>query len=441
MQKRFLSSITNKVPQVLLTLGLLYSSSAAFAQKSTSASPYSQFGFGQMREDLLPQQRAMGGLSTAIRYFGSVYNTNPSNPASYSAAQFSTFDAGLYGNFTQLSSSNKTDNTADFAFSHITMTFPMKKAGGISMGLLPYSDLGYNSNSVQKLDSINYRKVFTGEGGLTKAYFGYGVNVTKNLSVGANISYLFGTLNDFRRTEFPYNYGALNVQQQDKREIQGMSFDYGAQYYATIKKEYSLTIGYSGSLNNAIHDRTTSYTTRIAPSANSEDSNIALDTIYSTDRVRRDLNLPLKHNVGITFAKTNRWLVGAEFKYADWSKFQVRTGEANLKTNYGFAIGGQITPDPTSFKYTNLMDYRIGFRYNKTQYYINKQDINDMAITFGVGLPLARNPYSGAFSKINISAELGQMGTINNSLIRERYVNLNVGFTLNDRWFRKNSID
>lgn len=87
------------------------------------------------------------------------------------------------------------------------------------------------------------------------------------------------------------------------------------------------------------------------------------------------------------------------------------------------------------------MDYRIGFRYNKTQYYINKQDINDMAITFGVGLPLARNPYSGAFSKINISAELGQMGTINNSLIRERYVNLNVGFTLNDRWFRKNSID
>ncbi|MCS3555413.1 MULTISPECIES: hypothetical protein [unclassified Sphingobacterium] len=440
MQKRFLSSITSKVPQVLLTLGLLYSSSAAFAQKSTSASPYSQFGLGQMREDLLPQHRAMGGLSTGVRYFGSVYNTNPSNPASYSAAQFSTFDAGLYGNFTQLSSKNKSDNTADFAFSHITMTFPMKKAGGISIGLLPYSDLGYNSNSIQKIDTVNYRKTFTGEGGLTKAYFGYGVNITKNFSVGANISYLFGTLNDFSRLELPFNYG-LNVQQQDKREIQGVSFDYGAQYYKTINKEYSITVGYSGSLNNAIHDRTTSFVTRTLPSNNSDDTNIALDTVSQTERTRRDLNLPLKHNVGITFARTNRWLVGAEFKYADWSKFQVRKNEENLKTNYGFAIGGQITPDPTSFKYTSLMDYRIGFRYNRTQYFINKQDINDMAITFGVGLPLARNPYSGAFSKINISAELGQMGTMNNSLIRERYVNLNVGFTLNDRWFRRNSID
>lgn len=441
MQKRFLSSITSKVPQVLLTLGLFYSSSAAFAQKSTSASPYSQFGLGQMREDLLPQHRAMGGLSTGIRYFGSVYNTNPNNPASYSAAQFSTFDVGLYGNFTKLSTKNKSDNTADFAFSHITMTFPMKKAGGISLGILPYSDLGYNSNSIHKQDSINYRKVFTGEGGLSKAYFGYGVNLTKNFSVGANVSYIFGTLNDFKRTEFPFNYNALNVQSQDKREIQGISLDYGAQYYRTINKEYSLTIGYSGSLNNAIHDRKTSYITRVVPPNSSEDSNIALDTVYQTDRVRKDLNLPLKHNVGITFAKTNRWLVGAEFKYADWSKFQVRVDEPNLKTNYGFAIGGQITPDPTSFKYTSLMDYRLGFRYNRTQYFINQQDINDMAITFGFGLPLARNPYSGAFSKVNISAELGQMGTTNNNLIRERYVNLNVGFTLNDRWFRKTSID
>lgn len=441
MQKRFISSLTNKSLQLLLAGGILASSTTAFAQKTTSASPYSQLGIGQMREDLLPQYRAMGGINTGIRRINNVYNTNPSNPASYSSAGFTTFDAGLYGNFTQLNSSTRSANTADFAFSHITMTFPMKRFGGISLGLLPFSDVGYRTASPSRVNGDTFSKVFTGEGGLTKAYAGWGVNVTKGLSIGANVSYLFGTLNDFSRIEFPSASGALNVQQQDKREIQGMIFDYGIQYEQPIGKEYALTLGYSGSLNNDVKDRSTSFITRTSPSLNPDDQNIPLDTTYTSTRVSRHLTLPLKHNVGITLARNGRWLVGADFKYADWSRFQVREGENRLRKNYGVAVGGQLTPDYTSFKYLSRVDYRLGFRYNKTQYFLNNQNINDMAVTVGVGLPLARNQYSGAFSKVSFSAEFGQMGKMTNSLLRERYINFNIGFTLNDRWFRRNQFD
>ncbi|MEZ0456231.1 hypothetical protein ABTW23_07425 [Sphingobacterium thalpophilum] len=442
MQKRFISSLKNKSLQLLLAGGLLASSTTAFAQKTTSASPYSQLGIGQMREDLLPQQRAMGGISTGVRTLdGLYYNTNPSNPASYSAARMSIFDAGLYGNFTQLNSTTRSDNTADFAFSHITMTFPMKRFGGISLGILPYSDVGYRTESQETINSSVFRKVFTGEGGLTKAYAGWGVRLVKGLSIGANVSYLFGTLNDYSRVEFPVSSGALNVQQQDKREIQGIILDYGLQYEHVFNKEYAVTLGYSGSLNNDIKDRSTTFVTRLAPSADPENANLPTDTTFQSPRESRHLTLPLKHNVGFTLARSGRWLVGADFKYADWSRFQVRTGENRLRKNYGVAVGGQLTPDRTSFKYLNQIDYRLGFRYNKTQYFLNDQNINDMAVSVGVGLPLARNQYTGAFSKINVSAEFGQMGKIANGLLRERYININIGFTLNDRWFVRNQFN
>ncbi|MDM1295068.1 hypothetical protein HX021_12320 [Sphingobacterium sp. N143] len=441
MQKRFISSLKNKSLQLLFAGGILASSTTAFAQKTTSASPYSQLGIGQIREDLLPQYRAMGGINTGVRRINNVYNTNPSNPASYSAANFTTFDAGLYGNFTQLNSTNKSDNTADFAFSHITMTFPMKRFGGISMGILPFSDVGYRTASQETLNGEIHNKIFTGEGGLTKAYAGWGVRIIKGLSIGANMSYLFGTLNDYSRVEFSPNSGALNTQRQDKREIQGIIFDYGLQYEQPLGKEYALTFGYSGSLNNDIKDRSTSFITRVTPSSDPDNQNIPLDTTYVSSRISRHLTLPLKHNVGVTLARNGRWLVGADFKYADWSRFQVREGENRLRKNYGVAIGGQLKPDASSLKYLNQVDYRLGFRYNKTQYFLSDQNINDMAITIGVGLPFARNQYSGAFSKVNFSAEFGQMGKINNSLIRERYINFNIGFTLNDRWFRKPPLD
>ncbi|SPZ84284.1 Uncharacterised protein [Sphingobacterium multivorum] len=211
MQKRFTSSLRNKSLQLLLAGGILASSTTAFAQKTTSASPYSQFGLGQMREDLLPQYR---GWEVSIPLSGeSMACIIPTQATLHLILLHSLrpFDAGLYGNYTQLNSTTRSDNTADFAFSHITMTFPMKRFGGISLGILPYSDIGYRTSSTGTVNSDPYTKVFTGEGGLTKAYAGWGVRIVKGLSIGANMSYLFGTLNDYSRVEFLPSSGALNT--------------------------------------------------------------------------------------------------------------------------------------------------------------------------------------------------------------------------------------
>eukprot|EP01136_Pigoraptor_vietnamica_P012423 Opistho-1_new@52333 len=68
----------------------------------TIQSPYSKFGIGNIKGALLPQQRAMGGLSTAVFRPNGFNNINMQNPASYAGISSATLDMGLSTSFTEL---------------------------------------------------------------------------------------------------------------------------------------------------------------------------------------------------------------------------------------------------------------------------------------------------------------------------------------------------
>jgi hypothetical protein len=67
---------------------------------------------------------------------------------------------------------------------------------------------------------------------------------------------------------------------------------------------------------------------------------------------------------------------------------------------------------------------------------VNDVDINNFGITFGVGLPLGRS-----LSNLNLGFELGKRGTTRADLVEENYLKINIGISLNDRWFRKRKIN
>lgn len=440
----FTPFVSNKVfLKSLVLFCLITINLVALAQKSSSHSPYSEFGIGQMRGDYTPQMRAMGNVSTGLRYLGGMPLLNVSNPASYSALQRTVFEAAMYGNITQLSKGAVTDNTADFSFGQIIMGVPLSaKAGGFAFGLLPFSDVGYSSSEIRVLDTIQYRQSISGEGGLNKAFIGYGISPVKGLSVGANAGFIFGHLSDISSIDFPAYLRAYSSVLNEKREIRGATIDYGAQYFKSLGKNTHITIGYSGSLNNTLTNTSSQLLTRTDPFSNAGYSElIAIDTISLSTSPSREINLPLKHNVGVSVAKGYNWMVGADFKYADWSYFQTRKNEQAMGKDYGFSIGGQMKPDPTSTRYLNQVDYRIGFRYNKLPYTHKGQDINDVAISLGFGFPLPETNFGQTFSYVNISAEAGQLGSLQNSLVRERYINLNFSLNINDTWFRKRRHD
>jgi len=425
---------------ILIFVVLILPVSNLFGQKASTSSPYSKFGIGEIRGSQLPQTRAMGGIATGVRHIGVFSNINTENPASYSAFQFTTIDAGAFGNIAQLSNHTKTENSYNFALSHINFGFPLGNAGGISAGIMPYSDVGYNYMVSDRLDTTTVNKVYAGEGGTNAAYLGYGVRINQNISVGVNFKYLFGKLTHVRSVELPDQIGALNSREDRDNFINGFSIGYGAQYFKPLSNNKILVLGYSGSVGSNLNSKQDILTIRTPSSVSDGTDNLPVDTISFFEGHKEKISMPFRHSVGFTLTNSNKWLVGADFNYETWSDFSQGGVSQGLRDSYGVSVGGQITPDPTSVNYLGVVDYRLGVSYKKTFVHINNEGVNQMAFTLGLGLPLP-SMFGLSFNKVNVAAEIGQLGKVSNNLIRERFVNFSLGFTLNDSWFRRPTYD
>jgi hypothetical protein len=78
----------------------------------------------------------------------------------------------------------------------------------------------------------------------------------------------------------------------------------------------------------------------------------------------------------------------------------------------------------------------MGMFYENSYLYLNGTQINSYGMTFGVGLPLSRSR-----STLNLSAELGRIGTTSNNLLKEDYAKFTLHIMLNERWFIKRKFD
>lgn len=420
---------------------LLFTSIIANAQV-TIQSPYSKFGIGNLKGSLLPQFRAMGGISTAVYTPGGFSNINIQNPASYAGIHATTLDIGMTGTLTDLRSSSQSDNSFNASLSHVALAFPVSKKSALSFGVLPYSQLGYDfKNTVQigttaaNTKTVDYK--YTGEGGLTKAYIGYGIQFGDHLRVGANVEYLFGNLSEKRATEIVNDPGAINSYMQSKNSVGGLSFSYGAQYDIRLDNKTSLIFGYSGSSNSKINSERSNIVKQYFNDANGDEGE-AINTLDSVQNPSSNLKLPLVHNFGISLQKNNKWLIGADYRMGKWSNLSIDNVKQGLQDTYGVSVGGQYTPDITSINgYFKRVDYRLGLSYDKTYIQISNQDIKQKSISVGLGLPLSSFARD-TFYKMNITAELGERGTVNNGLLQEKFINIHLGFTLNDyTWFRR----
>jgi len=425
-----------------LAVCLVLTSVIANAQV-TAQSPYSKFGIGNIKGSMLPQFRAMGGISTGVYRTNFFNNINIQNPASYAGISLTTLDIGLTGSFTELKNSTQTENSFNSTLSHVALAFPITSKSAVSFGVLPYSELGYNfkntltvGNTTANTKTVDYK--YTGEGGLTKAYFGYGVQFGDHFRIGANAEYLFGNLSESRSTEYE-DQATINSRMQSKNSVGGVAFSYGAQYDFRLDNKTTLVFGYSGSSASKINSKKSEVVTQYLISQGDEQT--ALDTLSNVENNRTNLKLPLIHNFGVSILKENKWLIGADYRMGKWSDLTIDNVNQGLQDTYGFSVGGQITPDATAINgYFNRVDYRLGFQYDKTYIQLSNQDIKQMAVTFGFGLPLASFSRS-SFYKLNFTAELGKRGTISNGLLQEKYINFHLGFTLNDKWFNRFKFD
>lgn len=427
---------------------------------ATTSSPYSRFGIGDLYPSTLPQNQAMGGIATAINRLSGYNNINPLNPASYGFVNFTTIDIGLYSNITNSSqnittngvNSTATDKNVNFRLSHVAFAVPVTKRSALSFGLLPYTQLGYNyktsqtgSGSGSKADSNVTNYIYSGQGGLSKAYLGYGIGITKHLYIGGNISYIFGNLIEQSSTEIPALYGTLNSRIEQSNSIGGLNYDYGLQYSLDLTETKHLVFGYSASASSNLSNKT-SYIVSQYTRSSSGSENVATDSLINSQKSNGNVHLPQVNHFGIAFQNDGHILVGADYTTGKWSNLSIAGVNSGLHDSKEFNIGAAYTPNINALRnYFSRIDYRVGFLYNQTALNVTSttdnstSNIKARAVTVGLGLPLA--PNNGSFYKINIGAELGQRGMLAHGLVKENYVNLHLSFTLNDKWFQRYKFD
>lgn len=437
-----------KYSRIFLTLLLASFAFGVSAQSTaTTSSPYSRYGLGTIDPPLLPQNIAMGGISTAINKITFFSNINPANPASYATMNYTVIDAGIYSNIENFSQTGQPSATnANFRISHIAFGIPITKRSAVSFGLLPYSEMGYNykesrtgfgSGSAADTNVVN--NIYSGSGGLSKAYFGYGFGIGKHLMIGGNASFIFGNLQQYSSTEIPSLYGFFNSKTEQSNSIRGVDYDYGAQYsfdFGTDKTKH-LVLGYSASTGSSLNSTSSYIVSQYTFDANGN-ANVAVDSVVNHQGTKTSVKLPQIHHFGISYQNDGHFLVGADYSMGNWSSLTVDGVNQGLQNSKTFNIGGQWTPDIYSLhNYFARTDYRLGFIYDQSYLNLNNTSIKTLAVTFGLGLPLPPNNANNTFYKINFSAEFGRQGTLQNGLVKQNFVSLHLNFTFNDKWFQR----
>ncbi|WP_316746954.1 hypothetical protein [Pedobacter gandavensis] len=404
----------------------------------TSQSPYSRYGLGNVKPLVLPQFRAMGGISAGVYKPNGYNNINMQNPASYAGISMTTADVGLSGTINTLKQGSLSEKSFNGSLGHIAFAFPVIQGKtGLSFGLMPFTQVGYDYQTSNQLDGSEVIRTFTGQGGLSKAYLGVGQAIGENFRVGANVEYIFGDLQNNSTYELQ-RPNAVYTREQDKNSVGGVSFSYGAQYEIKLGTKKRITLGYSGSASSNVNSTRTYVASQFFRQADGEDAGVS-DTLSIIDGAKSSLKLPLTHNFGFTIQKDNKWLIGADYRMGGWKKLTIAGVNQGLQDSWGVSAGGQYTPDISSINnYFARVDYRIGYTYDKTYIQRDGMDIKQQAVTFGLGLPMASSRYS--IYKMNVTAEVGQRGTLSKGLVKENYINLHLAFTLNDTWFIKNKL-
>ena len=415
----------NKLKKLVVVL-FVFCGLSAFAQLGTS-SPYSRFGLGDLQGNAFPVYNALGGGVTALSSSNSV---NPSNPASYTSFRANSFlfSTGGMHKTTQLQNSTDKQVTNNSAFSHLTIAFPISSKLGASFGMLPFSDIGYTLNARDTV--VNADMIYTGDGGLSKVYFGGAYEPFKGFSLGVNASYLFGGLN--RRKKLDYDDESFfDSRSNSSINLKGYYYELGLLYKKELANEKELSFGLTANNNSTLRAKRTNIVETI-----SGPYEIVKDTASNVVEWG-EVTLPNYISTGLMYRDGEKWLLIADYSMQNWADYTLLGESDDLSNSMRLSGGLQYTPEFNSVtKYYKRMQYRLGAAYSNTPLTLNDTQLKEMSVSFGFGIPVKKSR-----TKYDVSLTLGQRGTTDNSLIKEQFVKFGLSVSYDGIWFVKRKYD
>lgn len=397
----------------------------AYGQKGTN-SPFSYYGLGEKRFGGNTENALMGGMNA---YVDST-RVDVRNPASLAKLTRTTFSLATSYDIRKMETPASSYNERTFLLDYLNLSFPVYKNLGVSVGLRPYTSVGYRLISKETLNGREQYYSYEGSGGVNQAYLAAGYEVVKGLRFGVSGGFNFG------KSEWQNLYSSpsfLYISREDSQSLyRGVSYALGVQYERDLTKDLSLSVGlnYVPEASLRSINSLTLYSLRpakenflIKDSRNITDPNLA----------KTYLTLPSVWDFSAGVGNSDQWFVGATVSYSDMSAFSnpfVTSSFVSYEKANKFSLGGFYLPHNSIYaKYWKRVTYRAGLYYEHTGIVLKDKSINDFGITFGASLPIQ------GLSNATIGAAWGQRG--DGSVLKENYLTLKVALTLNDKWFQR----
>lgn len=418
---------------------------AALGQSGTN-SPYSQFGFGSLAEQCGGFSRGMNGVGIGFREHNQV---NFLNPASYSGVDSLTFlfDAGVSLQLTNFEENGKRKNANNANFDYVAAEFRVMPHVGVSFGLLPFSNIGYNYLQKGYLNAdktSSFTNTFSGSGGLHQVYLGAGFEPLRGLSLGANISYLWGSYD--RSVVNSYSDGYVNtLSKVYSADVRSYKLDLGLQYQFRVGKNDLLTVGATYSPGHKLNSNPECRVISVNPQTSVSDT--------TTMTVSNGFELPTMLGAGFSYVHANRLRLGADYSLQKWGAVsfpeysvvndvpQYALKSDYFKDRHKVSVGADFCRNEQSRRFLDRVHFRAGASYATPYLNINGLDgPKEISVSAGFGIPIVnvwyeRDRSRGNISMLTISGQWVQRSAA--SLIKENTFRINVGITFNERWFAK----
>lgn len=437
----------------LVAIILLFTNTVQFGQRIEN-SPYSRLGLGDKVDAPNVMVRGMGGLSTAII---DPYHFNLNNPASLPYLYATTYEIGMHIKNSTITDKNSSSTAFSGNLDYINLAFPLsnpineayegvvkkhKFALGLSLNRVYH--VAYNIQSQDSLGSVGtVQRNYTGQGGTYKFALSGGYKY-KNFSVGTSLGYYFGNTEYRRTTDFLSVLYPYNNDFTQKYFLRGFGINTGAIYTINLNskavKENNSTLPkrlvVGATFNSGVPFSTVSNIRNFSLQTFSTSASL-VDTIRIENGVEGKGNIPNNFSFSLFYQQEEQFGLGFEIGASPWSKYENEANYEKINTlgnTFNVSFGGFIRPDYKSYtNYFKRVQYRYGAYYQKDPRIVGNQQINNVGITGGLGLPFV---YQRKVSHVNLSFDIGRTGS--GTALSETYFKIGGGFNFNDdEWFLK----
>ena len=429
------------ISAVLLLAGII--ASAQSSGEYGSFAPYTAFGLGDINTKGTAYNRTMGGVGVANRNTRFI---NPLNPASITARDSCSVmaDFSLYENNVIYKSNTGKSASNVFNINDIIISLPMfKKNSAIVLGLMPYSSIGYTSQTLEQNNEIvgytgDLKHTNYGLGNMYQLFAGGAVLLWDRLSLGAQWVHYFGYTQK-TYTQIFNNSSFSGVSDTYSIDMRADAAKFGLQYEQKIAGNVSMILGATYRPMTRMSGELNDYSYAVASELT--------DTLRYNPVSLKDQGLMFGDEIGVGLSVKGgeKWSVEFDYLRSDWSKsgldeatgFKVYNHSGKLfssSVSQSFRAGFEITPNRNDIRYYfRRVTYRGGIYHEEQSFLMDGHKVSASGITLGMTLPVFR-----LYNGLTFGVDLGQRGSLkSDTMVRERYATIYVGFNIHDIWFQK----